>query len=71
VAEAVVRRATDNELHPWSLMARFEGVWLRARHRGESTAAVDDALGALREALWPEHRDLRTAERLRALDEAS
>ena len=66
MAESIVFRTTENERHPWALMARFERVWLLARHRGGSMEAVDAALALLREALWPEHRDLREAEKLRS-----
>lgn len=66
LADTIVVRTTENVLHPWALIARFEHAWLRAQHRGGPVEQVDAALAQLEGALWPEHRELREARKMRA-----
>ncbi|MBZ0118139.1 MAG: hypothetical protein K8H88_14150 [Sandaracinaceae bacterium] len=65
-AVSILRRTTGNEAHPWILLARFEHAWIRAAQRGGDVAEVEAHLEALRATLWPEHRELKNAEAMRA-----
>jgi hypothetical protein len=64
-AISVIGRTTANAAHPFLLLARFERAWLLAAQREGDVTEVDEALAALSESLWPEHRELEAAKALR------